>query len=249
MKQLLFLTLVAFSTQLLAENVIPAGTILPVELHSSLSSKKSKVGQVVTARIMQDVPLPGRSKIGAGAQVIGHVVGVSQANNTSGARLTLRFDTVVVSKRRIPITASLRALASGRDVWDAQLPKTGPDHGTPENAWTTVQVGGDVVYRGGGPVVSGMYVVGHPTMDGVLAPVISVPSMNCRGVVAGNDRPQALWVFASHACGTYDLPHVTIAHSGRSDPVGEIVLASDKDELNIRAGSGMLLRVNSTAGK
>jgi len=251
MKHMLLLVLVAFSTQLLAESAIAAGTILPVELRSSLSSKKSKVGQVVTARIMQDVPLPGGSQIRAGAKVIGHVVGVSQANNTSGAKLTLRFDTVVVSKRRIPITTNLRALASSMAVWEAQLPKTGPDRGTPEDAWNTVQVGGDeVVYRGGGPVVHGMRIVGQPTNDsGVLARVASNPESMCRGQLEGNDRLQALWVFSSDACGTYDLPHVTITHAGRSNPVGEIVLASDKDELNIRAGSGMLLRVHSAAKK
>lgn len=206
MKQILLLISIALSTQLPAESVIPAGTILPVELNSSLNSKKSKAGQVITARIMQDVPLPRGSKIRAGAKVIGQVVRVRQANSTSGAKLALRFDTVVVSKRRILITTSLRALASSMAVWEAQLPKTGPDHGTPENAWTTVQVGNDeVVYRGGGPVVNGMQVVGHPTSNGVLVQVASVPGMTCRGQIEGNDRPQALWVFSSDACGTYDV--------------------------------------------
>lgn len=250
MKQTLLLIVIAFSTQLLAESAIPAGTILPVELHSSLNSAKSKTGQVITARIMQDVPLPGGSKIPAGSKVIGHVVRVSQANNTSGTELAVRFDTVVVSKRRIPITTNLRALASMMAVWDAQLPKTGPDRGTPESAWNTVQVGDDeVVYRGGGPVVNGMQVVGHPTADGVLVQVASVPGMKCRGQLGNNDQPQALWVFSSDACGTYDLPHVTIAHAGRSDPIGRIVLGSDTHELDIRGGSGMLLRVDSTTTK
>lgn len=251
MKHMLLLILVAVSTQLPAESAIPAGTILPVELKSSLNSKKSKAGQPITGRIRQDVPLPGGSTIHSGAKVIGHVVGVGPASKTSGALLVMRFDTVIVSKRRIPVTTSLRVLASSMAVWGAQLPKTGPDYGTPKNAWNTVQVGGDeVVYRGGGPVVNGKQIVGRPTNDsGVLARVASKPGSMCRGQLQGDDRLQAFWVFSSDACGTYDLPHVTIIHAGRSEPMGEIVLASDKDELNVRAGSGMLLRVNSTAGK
>ncbi len=247
MKQMLLVILLAFSAQALAEISIPAGTILPIELRSSLSSKKNKVGQMITARIMQDVPLAAGEKISAGSKVIGHVIKASEFDNGE-ARLTLRFDTLVTHKRRIRINTSLRALASNMSVWEAQLPLTGPDRGTSEEAWTTVQVGGDeVVYRSGGPVVNGRQIVGHPTMNGVLVRVDSVSGTRCRGEFDGNDRLQALWVFSSDACGTYDLPHVAIAHAGRSNPVGDIVLRTDKPELNIRGGSGMLLRVNSAS--
>ncbi len=35
---------------------VPRGTILPVRLNQSISSSKSQPGQIITARIMQDVP-------------------------------------------------------------------------------------------------------------------------------------------------------------------------------------------------
>lgn len=234
--------LLAIGTESFAQSAIPPGVILPVQLNSSLNSKKSKPGQIVTARVMQDVPLASGGRIRAGSKVIGRVLDAVEAQNGMGARISLRFDTLEVSGRRIPITTNLRALASMMEVEDAQIPKTGPDRGTPEDAWTTVQVGGNVVYRGGGPVANGLNVVGTPAPNGVLVRVASKPGTRCRGSLVG-DRLQALWVFSSDACGAYGFSDLTIAHAGRTDPVGQITLASAKKNIDIRSGSGLLLRV------
>jgi len=246
MKRIFWLSLIMLSMDLFAQNTIPAGTILPVALNSSLNSRKVKPGQVITARVMQDVPLSPGSTIHAGAKVIGRVIDVKPANGGSGAQVSFRFDTLVASKRRIPIITNLRALASMMAVEAAQLPESGPDRGTSQNAWTTDQIGGEVVYRGGGPVADGLRSVGEPTYGGVLVHVSAKPGSPCRGEIEGNDRLQALWVFSSDACGVYDFADLAIVHAGRTDPVGEITLASDKGEVNVRAGSGMLLRVNKT---
>jgi hypothetical protein len=242
MKRIVWISLIMFAADLFAQSAIPAGTILPVALNSSLNSRKVKAGQVITARVMQDVPLSQGSTIHAGARVTGHVIEVK--NGASGTQMSFRFDTLVVSKRRTPITTNLRALASMMAVEQAQLPESGPDRATPESAWTTDQIGGEVVYRGGGPVADGLRVVGEPTYGGVLVHVSGKPGTKCQGETEDNDRLQALWVFSSDACGVYDLADLAIVHAGRSSPVGEITLASDKGEVNIRAGSGMLLRVN-----
>src|SRR5579864_8982264 len=156
MKRMLCISLIMFAADLFAQGTIPAGTILPVAVIPSLNSRKVKPGQVIAARVMQDVPLSPGSTIHSGAKVIGHVIDVKPANATSGAQMSIRFDTVMVSRQRIPITANLRALASMMAVEAAQLPETGPDRGTSENAWTTDQIGGEVVYRGGGLVANGL---------------------------------------------------------------------------------------------
>ncbi len=221
----------------------PAGTILPLRLDSSLSSKKSKPGQVVTASLMQDVPLASGGKIRAGSKAVGRVLDVVKAGNGSGAKLSLQFTTLEVSKRRMAITTNLRALASMMEVNEAQLPEAGPDRGTSANSWTTEQIGGDVVYRGGGPVANGLRVVGTPTADGVLVKIASKPGTKCRGDLGGNDHLQALWVFSADACGTYGFSDLTVIHAGRSNPIGQITLASERGNVDIRSGSGFLLRV------
>ncbi len=246
MKRILWIMVLMCAAPLLAQQTIPAGTVLPVALNQSLHARKNKVGQPISARIMQDVPLPGGAKIRAGSKVIGHVTAVRPATAMRGAEVSLAFDTLVLPHQRTPIVTNLRAVASMMAVHDAQLPETGSDRGTPESAWTTDQIGGEVVYRGGGPVARGLHVVGTPTYNGVLVGVAAPPGSRCRGEVRGNDRPQALWVFSSDACGTYGLPDLTIVHAGRSHPTGEITLGSKHGDLTMEAGSGMLLRVNGS---
>ena len=245
MMQFLFVGLIAFSTLLFAQDRIPAGTILPVQLNSSLRSDKARAGKEVSARVMQDVPLPGGRKIRAGAKVIGHIVSSSPAANGMMADLSLRFDTLAMGKRTVPMITNLRAMATMMDVSEAQVPESGPDRGTSENEWTTDQIGGEIVYRGG-VVARGSNIVGNSVLGtGVLAHLSSRPGTKCRGT--GSDQMQALWVFSSDACGLYDLPNLTLAHAGRSDPVGQIKLFSDRGNVKVPAGSGMLLRVIATA--
>jgi hypothetical protein len=243
MRTLLLVSLLAFLPSLLAQDVVSSGTVLPVQLHGSLSSKNSKPGQVVTARVMQNVPLANGKTIHAGAKVVGHVVDVDPATAGAGAKISLRFDSIVNSKRAIPITVSLRAMASMLEIDEAQIPNYGGDRGTPSSAYETVQVGGEIVYRGGGHVMQGETIVGEPVYDGVLGRVRANPEGNCRSTLDGNEQPQALWLFSSDACGMYGYAHVKVTHAGRSNPFGEIVLASAAGDVNIRAGSGILLRV------
>jgi hypothetical protein len=243
MKQLtLFGACLIFSAAAFAQKAIPSGTVLPVRLNSSLS-QKTQPGKVITAKVMQNVVLPSGATIRAGSRVVGHVITVTAPANGTTAQVAFSFDKVVSSKRTIPITTDLRAMASFMEVEDAQIPEIGDDRGTPENAFTTVLVGGDVAYRGGGPVKEGTKTVGRPVFDGVLSQVSAKPGTECRGEVDGNNEPQALWVFSSDACGLYGFPGITITHAGRTNPIGEIVLTSNGHRLKIAGGTGMLLRV------
>jgi hypothetical protein len=221
---------------------IPPGTILPVRL-GSLSSEKNKPGDPIKARIMQNVPLENGLKLRVGSTVLGHVIAVGPATTATKATLTLKFDTVMQGKESVSVLTNLRAMASTLEVEFAQTPTTGPGESDVYDWLTTVQVGGEVVYGKGGEVYNGNRVVGRSTYDGVLAEVNTKEHAHCRGPIDGNDRPQAFWIFSSDACGVYGFPYLTIHHSGRSAPHGEIVLLSEHGPVKIRSGSGMLLRV------
>jgi len=231
---------------------IPPGTILPVRLNPTISSANSRPGQVITGRIMQDVPLPAEMKIREGSEVIGHVVDVIPATAGAGARISLQFDKLVSSHQTISIATNLRAIAGFMRVIEAQTPRFGAGEGEVFRWLTTVQIGGDVVYGAGGPVVAGdagNQIVGSAVNGGVLSQVRAKKGTLCWGAIDGNDAPQALWVFSSDACGAYGLEHINIVHSGRTNPTAVIVLASDTGEFKIRNGAGMLLRVNAIGHK
>lgn len=230
--------------------LIPSGTILPVHLNSTLSSSKCKPGQIITGRLMQNVPLASGAKIRAGSKLIGHIVEVTPATNGSQARISLQFDKLSSSNQTTSITTNLRAIAGFSEVRDAETPTSAPGEGDDFYSLTTVQVGGDVVYGVGGPVTTAddsSHFVGREGVDGVLGQVRAKEGTRCRGPIDGNNSPQALWVFSSDACGTYGLEHLSIAHAGRTDPAGVIVLASNNGKLKVSAGAGLLLRVTASA--
>jgi hypothetical protein len=228
-----------------AENIrIPAGTILPARLNHGLSSKTSQPGQVVTARIMQEVPLPNQQSVPEGAKLLGTILSVERAGNGTGGKITFRFDTLESRHRSIPIVASLRVLAGFMEVQSAQTPEFSPGFGTPYVWANTRQIGGDEVYGVGGPVTNQSDErVGKGVYGGVLVHVRAQPESWCRGALDSEDRLQALWVFSSDACGVYGIPRVKIAHAGRTEPVGEITLLANQEEVLVRGASGMLLRV------
>ena len=235
----------SLSAGLLAQDELPTGTILPVELRAAVKSKGTAPGQKVVGRLMQDVPLPDGSRLHEGARISGHVIAAKSRSQAVPAGITIRFDSVADGHRRFAVVTNLRALASMLQVFEAQTPENGPDRGTSEDAWTTDQIGGEVLFRGAA-LFRGSDLISATTFgSGVLVRAASRPGTTCRSIVAGNAEPQALWIFSSDACGLYGYPDLILAHAGRTEPAGEITLLSLHGDVNVRAGSGLLLRVNS----
>ena len=242
---ILHLTLLSLcSAASFAQTPIPNGTVLPASLNTSLNTRKLRTGQEVSARIMQDVPLPGKKKIPEGSRIVGHIIQVTPADATHPGTIAVRFDTLRFGHQAIPVTTSLRALASRPEVSDAETPKTGPDRGTPYRWASRILVGGDAYYGDGEPVTRGLNVVGRGVVDGVLVTISAPPVSRCQSAT-NPTNPQALWVFSSDACGAYGFQNLEINHAGYHSPEGAIQLSAKKGNLSVRSGSGMLLQVNA----
>ena len=220
-----------------ASGTMPPGTILPVRLDNTLRVGHARPGDRVQATVMQSVP---GTRLRRGAHLLGEVVAVTPAPHPS---LTLRFTELRLRHGAVPVAVNLRAMASLLEVEEAETPEDMAMRGTvPQNA-TTRQIGGQQVYRGGGPVAEGMTPVGKPVAYGMVAQPLTRPGKSCRAEVSENRTPQAFWVFSSDACGLFGYRGLRIEHAGRTAPSGQIVFTSSGHRLVLQSGSGLLLRV------
>lgn len=226
-----------------ASNPIPVGTILPIRLDHTVSPDDAKPGEEIEAHIMQDVPLPNHGKISLMAEVHGTVVSIAKSPDGNSVEMSMRFEKIEYDKKMIPMTTSLRAMASFEAVHAAQLPLTGADTGTPAGWGDTVQIGGDIRFGDGGEVRNRhKQKVGKGAFGGVLVHISAQPGSGCEGPVNGDDRLQALWVFSADACGLYDFKGVQIAQNGKTEPFGVITLRFEKEKMKLDASTGILLR-------
>jgi hypothetical protein len=207
-----------------------------------LRSDKSGSGATIAATVMQDVPLGAGETLRRGSKVTGHVIeAVTPGKGPSESKISFQFDQVVLGNQTVSITTNLRAVASKHAVVAAtpQLTIDGPDD--------QAQIGGDQIsYLDDGPVMVGLQVVGKYTSQGVLAYGGQDLGTPCRGTIDGSDHPQAFWLFSINACGAYGFNGLTVFHSGRTAPVGEVTLSSNGKMLKIDKGSAMLLLVGGS---
>jgi hypothetical protein len=238
------LALVLMSASVASAQEVPAGTVLPVMLNTTLDSATSKSGQRVTGKLKQSVQLPSKESIPAGAKIYGEVVAAEPPSNAGPARIVVKFDRVVAAGKEFRIAAGLRALASMQDVFEAQLPVgTFDDFGTSPSDWTTVQIGGAAVYHGDGTVRQAMEIIGHTaelgTAVGSLQPDIA---RGCPAQPEFDAQQQALWLFSPWACGVYGFEDLSIARHKSAGAEGTVELTSSR-RIKIGAGSGWLLQV------
>lgn len=229
---------------MLAAQELPAGTVLPVLMNTAVDAKKDKPGRRLEGVLKQEVQLPAGKKIRSGSHVVGHILEVSRPED-GGFRIVLAFDQLQVEGHAIPLSITVRAVATKADVFNAGLPISAGSDTVSSDEWTTRQVGGDVVNRGRRAVASADAIVGRWD-GGVWAQLTPAPEAGCPAS-DGNGQLQAMWVFSTSACGVYGLPDVRLIHAGRTPPIGHVVLESPRD-LKIGDGSGWLLVVNPAPG-
>jgi hypothetical protein len=80
------------------ELVVPADSVVGLQLESSVSSETARIEDRVDARVTRDVMVDGRVAIPAGSRVRGSVVMVDQGGKMKErARLGVRFHTLVLA--------------------------------------------------------------------------------------------------------------------------------------------------------
>jgi hypothetical protein len=222
---------------------IPAGTILPVRLNTALRSDKIGSGTTIIATVMQDVALGKGETLRKGSKITGHVLeAITPGKGSDESKISFQFDQLQLRSQTIPLSTTLRAVASTSAVLAATPELTSPDY-----ADNQIQIGGDQIsYGEDGPVMVGSQIVGKYTSQGVLANVNQDSGTPSGGTIEDNARPQAFWLFSVNARGAYGFRDLTILQSGRTEPLGEVTLASNRKAVKVEKGSAMLLRVEGS---
>jgi hypothetical protein len=140
--------------------VVPAGTVIPVELSNRLSTKNLKEGDNVYARTIYPITANNVIVIPVGTNVHGKIKQVERAGRVKGkASLTLSFqDMVLPSGITLPIYASLGGADTGNREGEATIKgdsSKGKDAGEIVKGGATGGILGGVVRGGKGAAVGG----------------------------------------------------------------------------------------------
>jgi hypothetical protein len=103
------------------EVTIPAGTVLRLDLKSSVASDTSKVEDTVRAALRQPVVVDGQTVLPVGTELVGTVTDVARSGRVKGrARVAYRFATLRHDSERYDIrTASIAHQAEATKKKDA----------------------------------------------------------------------------------------------------------------------------------
>jgi hypothetical protein len=224
--------------------VLPQSTAIPVRFEHSTDTKKAKVGDVVTAKTIQAVALPGGKSIAKGTLLVGHVVALDAFHfdqtpyaHQKPSMLSIHFDKLQTGDAAIPVSLSVRAIASTIDSQEAARPHYLDET---DRVGTITLIGGTEFTPFDKMIQSDDgNAIGYNRKNGVFARLIAT------GHCGGTDTEQSVAIFSPDACGAYGFAGDYLAENGQ-DGSGTFTLAAHGRSLKLYAGSTALLQVNET---
>jgi hypothetical protein len=93
---------------------LDSGTQLAGQLQNTIDVRKAKVGDQVLLKTTQAVKSGGRTVVGKGSKLIGHVTEVAQKDKGQGeSRVGILFDRLEQGSLAMPISATISSITSG----------------------------------------------------------------------------------------------------------------------------------------
>lgn len=207
-----------------AQQIAP-GASLPVELSKSLDAHKTKVGDPVQAKIVQDLLSNGQVVIPRDTKVIGHVTEATpKGKGEPGSTLGLAFDKMILKGgREIPFNATIQALAKPQQ-------STTPLANEPTND-----------NYGGGPGGAGAGPGSAAGRGGVAGGQVGVqqPSIpDATGGPKSTAAPSAAGAISASTQGVIGLKGLSLSKGNQGT-----VITSDSGNVHLDGGTQMILRV------
>ena len=220
---------------------LDAPTTIPIVFTNTISAKQSHAGDLVSARTAQMVRLTDGVIIPRGARITGHVIAANPFiyDKTPYAHekrsvLSLRFDSIEIDQKAIPLDVRVRAIADPITSEDAQTPI---NHDIDASGETT-QIGGDQRYPWNAPVVDpDGDVVAYSRHGGVYAHLIA------NGICDGSSVEVSVGIYSASACGLYGFAETSAQEMGTTATPSTLTLVSSHVSPEVWKNSTALLEV------
>jgi hypothetical protein len=207
---------------------ISPGSIIPVQLTKTIDAKKAKTGDVVEAKVTQDLKNhSGEVVVPKDTKVLGHITEAQpRSKEQAGSQVGITFDHAEVKdKGDVPLPLSIQAIiaspSSNSNAAAESAPSPGPG-ATPGNP-------------GGMPVSSGR-------MSTASQPQVPTPGPSLDGSASGSASASgARQPITAKTEGVVGIADLKLAAA--SDSTQGWLLTSEKNNVKLESGTLMLLRV------
>lgn len=221
---------------------LDSGTRLTGQLQNSIDVRKAKVGDQVVLKTTQAIKSNGRTVVGKGAKLIGHVTEVGQrTKGESQSRVGILFDRLEQGSLAMPISATISSITSGsantnvsRNDEDLFGTSASSSARSSSSARTSSGNGGGLLGGTGGLVNSTTSTVGN-VVGGTTSAVGSTVN-STTGVVGST---------ASGVGGT--LGRIQISESSSTSAEGSSVLSLQGGNLRLDKGTNFNLVLTQSA--
>ena len=219
---------------------LDSGTRLSGELQNTVDVRKAKVGDQVVLKTTQAIKSGGKTVVGKGAKLIGHVTEVAQkTTGDSQSRVGILFDRLEQGSLAVPISATISSITSGsanvrRNDEDVFGASAGSSARSSSSARTSTGSGDGLLGGTGGLVNSTTSTVGN-VVGGTTSAVGSTVN-STTGVVGST---------ASGVGGT--LGRIQISESSSTSVEGSSVLSLQGGNLRLDKGTNFNLILTQSA--
>ncbi|HWN08922.1 MAG TPA: hypothetical protein VNO50_06520 [Pyrinomonadaceae bacterium] len=220
---------------------LDSGTRLSGELQNAVDVRKARVGDRVVLKTTQAIKSGGRTVVGKGAKLIGHVTEVAQkTKGESQSRVGILFDRLEQGSLAVPISATISSITNGSATVrrnDEDVFATGASSSARSSSSTSAAAGGGLLGGTGGVINSTTSTVGN-VVGGTTSAVGS--TVNSTTNVVG-----------STAAGVgRTLGRIQISESTSTSVEGGSVLSLQGENLRLEKGTNfnLILTQSASAG-
>lgn len=213
---------------------LQSGTQLAAQLQNTLDVRKAKVGDQVVLKTTEAIKSNGRTIVGKGARLIGHVTEVSQkssANNASSIGLV--FDRLESGSLTTPITATITSITHA--ISNTRLNNDSLDSDTDARSTSSARSSSRQNSNGGGGLLGGV--------TGTATGVLNSTTQTAGNVVGGTANAVGDTVGGV----TQTVGGIRISESSDTSVAGGSTLSLTGNNLRLEKGTSFNLKLSQAA--